>query len=402
LTPASGAALQSKDRIVKIVLSPDSFKDCLPATAVCAALETGVRRAVPDAEIVRLPLADGGEGTLDALEAAGRLDRTRVTVTGPLGTVVESGYGTLEDGKTAIVEMALASGLQLVPPGLRNPLRTTSTGTGQLIRHGLDAGFRDIVIAAGGSATSDCGAGCLQALGIRFLDRSGREIPRPMTGADMGAVADVDALGLHPAVRGSRFRVATDVDNPLLGPAGAVAAYAAQKGASGRDLDILEEGTASLIGVIEEAVGLALADLPGAGAAGGIYAGLAAFAAAERVSGAEWMLEACGFHKAVAGADLVITGEGRLDGQTESGKLAAVVAAACRSAGVPVIAVAGRVDLDPERIAALGFQSAVAASDGSMPLEAAIRNAPALIADAASMAVLRFSGKAITVQGSKR
>ncbi|MBN2202556.1 glycerate kinase, partial [bacterium] len=377
---------------MKIILAPDSFKDSLSAVAVCEAMETGARRVLPDAEIVRLPLADGGEGTIDALAAAGACERVTLTVTDPLSGTVRSEYGVLKRGKTAVIEMASASGLQRVPAGLRNPLHTTTFGTGELIRHSLLSGFRDIVVTTGGSATSDCGSGAVQALGVRFMDGSGREIRSPMTGADMMRVGAVDLSGLPPAVAESRFRVATDVTNPLLGPDGAVAVYAGQKGASGADLEILEQGMANCIDILEAACGLRVRDIPGAGSAGGIAAGLMAVAKAEAVPGIEWVLDACRFRDHLSRADLILTGEGRLDRQTASGKLVHGVARAGGHAGVPVLAVAGRVDLDEDQAAAAGLSGAYAASDASMPLSKAMRNAAGLVADAAERAVREFVG----------
>lgn len=375
---------------MKIIIAPDSFKDSLSAVAACEAMETGVRRALPSAEIVRLPLADGGEGTITALTAAGACDRVPLTVTDPLDRPVRSEYGVLKGGKTAAIEMASASGLQLVPAGLRNPLHTTTFGTGELIRHGLDSGFRDIVVFTGGSATCDCGCGAVQALGVRFMDGSGREIRSPMTGADMMRVCVVDLSGLPAAAAESLFRVATDVTNPLLGPAGAAAVYARQKGASEADIGILEQGMANCIDILEAACGLRVRDIPGAGSAGGIAAGLMAVVKAEAVSGSGWVMEACRFSERISGADLILTGEGRLDRQTLSGKLVTAVARAGRRAGIPVAAVAGRVDLDPSEAEAAGLSRAFAASDASVPLEIAIQNASALVADAADRAVREY------------
>jgi len=298
----------------------------------------------------------------------------------------------MKDGQTAVIEMASASGLQLVPAGLRNPLHTTTFGTGELIRHSLDSGFRDIVVTTGGSATSDCGSGAAQALGVRFMDGSGREIRPPMTGADMIRTGAVDISALLPSARESRFRVATDVTNPLLGPAGAVPVYGRQKGASDADLDILEKGTANLFDIIEAACGFRVRDIPGAGSAGGIAAGLMAFVRAERIPGVDWILDACRFRNQIADADLILTGEGRLDRQTASGKLVRGVARAGGQAGVPVIAVAGRVDLDPSEVEAVGLFAAFPASDASVPLTEALRDAAGLVADAAERAVREFIG----------
>lgn len=375
---------------MKIILAPDSFKDSLSAVEACEAMAKGVRRALPSAEIVRLPLADGGEGTLEALAAAGVCDRVSLTVTDPLGRPVRSGYGVLRDGKTAAIEMASASGLQLVPSGLRNPLHTTTFGTGELIRHSLESGFREIVVFTGGSATCDCGSGALQALGVRFMDGSGREIRSPMMGMDMTRVGAVDLSGLPAAVAESRFRIATDVTNPLLGPSGAAAVYARQKGASEADVGILEQGLANCVDILEAARGLRVRDIPGAGSAGGIAAGLMAVVKAQAVSGAGWVLEACRFSAHLSGADLILTGEGRLDRQTLSGKLVMAVVRAGRAAGVPVIAVSGRVDMNEKQIEKTGLAAAVSASDESMPLEKAMRNAPTLVADAAERAVREF------------
>ncbi|MGE0713240.1 MAG: glycerate kinase [Planctomycetota bacterium] len=360
---------------VKIVLAPNGFKQCLDAVAVCAALAEGVALALPEAEVVELPLADGGEGTTRALVAAagGRLERRRVT--GPLGEAIDAELGVLPDGR-GVVEVAAASGFQLVPPARRDPRRTTSYGTGELMRAAHELGCPELIVGLGGSATNDAGAGIAQALGVRLLDAAGQELERG--GAALARLARIEAAG---ALAGSlRVTIACDVDNPLTGPRGASRTYGPQKGATPAAVEELDAALATFAAVAARDLGRDVAEVPGAGAAGGIGAGLLACTQARLVRGADLVLDAVRFDERVRGADLVITGEGQLDEQTLFRKLPLVVAQRARAAGVPTVALAGRVD--PSARAALhaaGFAGLCGIASEPLALERSLAEAPRLL-----------------------
>ena len=326
---------------MKIVLAPDSFKGTLPATRVCEAMAAGIRRAAPDAEIISLPMADGGEGTVAALLAAAGGERQELKVVGPLGTPVRAAWGLIDHGTTAVIEMAAASGLPLVPAAQRNPFLTTSYGTGQLIAAALDQGCRRLIIGLGGSATVDGGSGMAQALGARFAGAGAADY---MNGAAIARVTAVDLSGLHPALPRSEIIIACDADNPLLGPEGAVMVYAPQKGAAAADLPRLEAHMSHFADVLEAETGKRVRDLPGAGAAGGMAAALMALTSARLRSGVELVMAASGFEKCIKGAGLIVTGEGRFDSQSLHGKAVSGVARAAARAGVPVLVLAGSVE----------------------------------------------------------
>jgi len=378
---------------MKIVLAPDSFKGSLNAEEVCAALRTGLTRVVSDAEIVAVPMADGGEGTTEALIAATGGERLAVDATGPLPgdrPRVTGTLGLLNGGRTAVLEMACVSGLPLVPEEKRDPLHTTSYGTGQLIRAALETGARHVIVGVGGSATCDLGAGMAQALGIRFLRADGREIVEPMTGALLAEVARVERSGLHAAVENSRIEVACDVDNPLLGPLGCAAVYGPQKGATPQVVALLETNLAHAAALIEQSVGRQFRDLPGGGAAGGLAAGLLAFLGAELRPGIDLVLQASGLAGKVRGADLLLTGEGRIDHQTAMGKTISGVARVGREAGVPVVAIVGAIGDGVENLYPLGVTSMFSLAPGPISLEQAMRDGGSLIADAAERVLRLF------------
>lgn len=357
---------------MRIVIAPDGFKGCLSAQEVCEALETGLREVLPTAEIVNIPIADGGDGTAEVLVAAtqGRFVTERVS--GPLGTPTVAQFGLLGDARTAVIEMATASGLALIPPARRNPLLTSTYGTGQLIQDALDLGCRELIIGVGGSATNDAGAGLAQALGVRFLDTEGREIPRA-NGRSLIRIAHIDVSKLDVRLADSRVRVACDVANPLYGPEGAAYVYAPQKGATPLMVEQLDAGLRHFSSLIEKELGRAVADLPGAGAAGGLGAGLAAFCGASLEPGAQVILEVVGLRDRVRGADLLVTGEGRLDNQTGYGKGPFAVAQVGRALQIPVVAVAGAIECAPEQLSAWGISAAWASSAGLASLEEAMR-----------------------------
>jgi glycerate kinase len=372
-------------RPLRLLLAPDAFKGSLSAPRVCAALAEGVRRVVPEAVLRAIPLADGGEGTTEALVAAngGRLQG--VMVTGPLPEEtprVEARLGWLTADK-AVLEMASASGLSLVSPEGRNPLHTTSFGTGELIAAALDAGARHLLVGLGGSATNDLGAGLAQALGARFLDTEGRPMAQPLRGGQLLQVAALDLAGLHPGLAGCRVEVVCDVDNPLLGATGATAVYGPQKGATPAIAAELEAGLAHLIQLVEAATGRRVWERPGAGAAGGMGAMLLALCDGELRPGIELVLAASGLRAALAEADLVLTGEGRVDGQTARGKTISGVARAAAAAGVPVVVIAGEIGPGASDLYGLGVSSLFSLVPGPMDLATAMARTPELLADAA-------------------
>ena len=363
---------------MKIVIAPDSFKGCLNTIGVCQALARGVRRVAPDADVVAIPMADGGEGTIEALVASGRGRIVTVTVTGPLGEPVEASYGVLDEGNKAVIEMAAASGLPLVPVERRNPMQTTTFGTGELIRHALQSGRREFIIGIGGSATTDGGAGMAQALGVQF-QVNGVPVSVPMTGALLGSITAVDATALMPEVRASRFVVACDVDNPLLGPRGAARVYGPQKGATPEQCETLDRNLEHYIERVEQETGRRVRDIPGAGAAGGLGAGLMAFLQARLTPGVDIVLEQTDFLRRIQGASLILTGEGQIDFQTAFGKTPAGVARAARTQRIPVVAVAGSVGRGADALRDIGIEACFPICPGPMTLEESMRRAPELL-----------------------
>ena len=368
----------------RVVVAPDSYKGSLTAASVCDALEKGLRRVDPVIDVVKVPMADGGEGTVQSLVDAtgGRI--IDISVTGPLGEPVNAFFGILGDGVTAAIEMASASGLPLVPQERRDPRVTTTKGTGELIAEAFAAGCRRFIIGIGGSATNDGGAGMAQALGARILDDAGREIGPG--GAELARVASVDVSGIRPELRACKFTVACDVDNPLTGPRGASAVYGPQKGATP---DVVKELDAALAGyaeVVARDLGLELRevrDVPGAGAAGGLGAGLMAFLGASLQRGVEIVVDTVGLRDKMQGADLVITGEGRTDFQTLFGKTPMGVAQVAMDLGIPVVIVSGSIADDARGLYEHGIDALVSIVRGPMALDEAIRRGADLVADAA-------------------
>jgi glycerate kinase len=333
---------------MKVVIAPDSFKECLLAGDVAEALAAGVRAADGSAEIDLCPMADGGEGTVGAMVSATGGQVRVAAVTGPMGEAVQASFGLLGASAsapvalTAVIEMAAASGLALVEPLRRNPMLATTYGTGELILAALDAGAEDVLIGIGGSATVDGGCGCVQALGVRFIDAAGRCLQPGLGGGDLSAIRHVDLSGRDARLARSRVGVACDVTNPLTGPDGAAAVYGPQKGATPEMVALLEDALANLAEVIRRDLGLDVEHLAGSGAAGGLGAGLVAFAGAWLRRGVEVVAGAVGLARRLAGADLCITGEGRLDRQSLSGKTAVGVARLAAAAHVPVVCIPGQ------------------------------------------------------------
>ncbi len=358
---------------MRIVIAPDSFKESMTAAEAAAAIERGVHAALPDAECVLLPLADGGEGTLDALAAALGAQRREVATGDALGRPVRAAFAVARDG-LAVVEVAQAIGLALIPPAERDVLHATTAGVAELVLAALDAGATRLLVGLGGTATCDGGAGLLAGLGLRLLDVDGRLVRPDPDG--LAGLASADASRLDRRVAATPVSLACDVTNPLLGPDGAAAVFGPQKGATAEQVPVLNAALARLADALVTAGFADVRDRPGAGAAGGLGAAFLALGA-ERRSGFEVVAEAIGLESAIASADLVITGEGSLDAQTGSGKAPAGVARLAARHGVPALAFAGRV---PDRAAArqLGFAAAVPISSG-LPLDEALTRGPALL-----------------------
>ena len=370
---------------MKVVIAPQSFKGSISALDAARAMEEGVLRAVPDAEIVLAPVADGGDGTLEILvEATGGHIRT-ATVTGPVGRPVRAEWGALGDGQTAVIELARTSGLALLSPDDLDPMRATTYGFGEVIREALDAGFRSFIVGIGGSATNDGGAGMAQALGIRLLDAAGHDLP-PGGGA-LADLRSIDTSGLDERAVDSRFSVACDVSNPLTGPEGAAAVYGPQKGATPAMVERLDAALKNLAEVVERDIGMRIDSVPGSGAAGGLGGGLMAFLNGTLAAGVDIVLDQVGLDEKLEGANLVITGEGRLDFQTVYNKAPIGVARRARRRGIPVIAVSGSLGEGFEDVHAGGIDAVVSILRAPMTLDEASARAGELIAEATAEAI---------------
>ncbi|MBD3386122.1 glycerate kinase [candidate division KSB1 bacterium] len=361
---------------MKIILAPDAFKGSMTAEQACAAMERAAKAVLPEALIDSIPLADGGEGTVQALVTATNGKTIECRVNGPLGDEVTAQYGILGNENTAVIEMASASGLPLVPADQRNPLKTTTFGTGQLIRHAVEKKVDKIIIGIGGSATTDCGTGMAQALGVRFIGHDDSEIDEFMTGERMGSVKDIDT---HQCLETPNVVVACDVSNPLLGPDGAVFVYSSQKGATTDQLSLLEKKMAHIIDIIERKSGKEVRNIPGAGAAGGLGAGLMAFLQANLCPGIDIVLDACHFGERIRNADVIVTGEGAIDRQTLHGKTISGVLQHANPLNIPVIALAGSVADDIDDLYKTGLLSAFSICSRPMSLEEALDKGEALV-----------------------
>ena len=357
--------------VMKLVFASDSFKGSLTSAEIAGLLERVAQEMLPDAECVSCPIADGGEGTIDAIASGCAGARIGVPAHDGLMRNVEGEVLLCEDGK-AFVEVASTCGLTLLGQAERNPLATTSYGVGECIRFALDKGFGSVFVALGGSCTNDGGMGCLRALGVRFFDAAGCELHG--FGRDLAAVARIDVSGLHPQVEHAEFTILGDVDNPLLGPQGATWTFGRQKGADDSRLEQLEAGMAHYAEVIASVFPDARFDVPGFGAAGGLGMALAVFLGARIRSGVEAVLDLVGFDSVAEGATLVVTGEGKLDGQSLRGKAMSGVIAHSKRLGVPVAAICGQVALEDRDLHRMGLRCAVSASAGQ-PLERAMANA---------------------------
>ncbi|MDD4362797.1 MAG: glycerate kinase [Atribacterota bacterium] len=327
---------------MKVVIAPDSFKGSLTAIEIADALEKGVKKSLPDSQVEKVPMADGGEGTVQCLVNNTNGKIIEKEVTGPLGTKVKAMFGILGDGKTAALEMASASGLPLVPIEKKNPLITTTYGTGELIKAALDYGCRKMIIGIGGSATNDGGAGMVQALGVRLLNEDGKEIE--FGGAQLAEIAKIDISGLDPRIQETEILVASDVQNPLCGDTGASRIYGPQKGATEEMILVLDKALAHFADIIKRDLNKDIKDLPGAGAAGGLGAGLIAFLDAELKPGIDIVIETVKMQEMVSDADLVITGEGEISASTIYGKTPIGVAKVAKKYNLPVISVSALID----------------------------------------------------------
>ena len=366
---------------MRIVIAPNAFKGSLSALEAATAIGEGIRNAMPDADLVLVPIADGGDGTVDALVAATQGDRRTLRVRGPLGDPVDAEYGLIDGGSTAVIEMAKAAGLALVPKDNRDPRITTTYGVGELLQHAYDAGARHFVVGIGGSATNDGGAGMAQAFGYHLLDERGLELPPG--GLALKRLARIHVGGVHANWKQAEVEVACDVTNPLTGPRGASAVYGPQKGATPEMVAELDAALHHFAEIIRRDLGVDVEPLPGAGAAGGLGAGLVAFTGARLGPGAEMVMEALRFDERLTGAQLVITGEGRLDSQTARfGKGPAAVARHAKKAGIPVVAIGGSIADETElRLLFDGLEATVVEPSS---LEDAIAQARPLLVRAAS------------------
>ena len=373
---------------MKIIIAPDSFKGSMTAMEAAEAIGKGVKKAARDAEMLLVPVADGGEGTMDSLVAATGGRKAYVTVTGPLLEPVQAAYGILGDGETCVIEMASASGICLVEREKLNPLEATTYGTGELIKSALDDGLRKFILAIGGSATNDGGIGMLQALGLKVTVSSGKEAG--LGAAAIGEITDFDESGFDPRIKDCEFLIASDVDNPLVGPRGASRVFGPQKGATAEMVELLDGYLSRWADLVERKKGIRLHDRPGAGAAGGIGGAFQAFFPSVTKRGIDIVIEYTRLAEKMAGADCVFTGEGQIDFQTASGKTPMGVAQEAKKKGVPVFALAGSVGGGIEELYPYGITSVHSIIHAPMTLEEAITNGPVLLERAAEQVMRTF------------
>lgn len=360
---------------MKLLFASDSFKGTLSSEQTMELLTRAAQEVFPSCQCTGVPVADGGEGTTDAVIAATGGGRIPVRVHGPLMEPVDTYYGKL-DGDRAVLEMAAASGLPLVPDALKNPENTTTYGTGELLKDALDKGFTDISIAIGGSATNDGGMGCMRALGVRFLDAQGTELEG--RGADLGRVAQIDLSGMDARIQNTTFTVMCDVNNPLCGKDGATYTFGPQKGGTPEILDRLERGMQNYRDVLTRTFGINPDDIPGSGAAGGLGAALLVFLGATLKSGIETVLDLIDFDRRLEGVTLVVTGEGRTDWQSCFGKVMQGVGMRCKTHGVPAVALVGAMGDGAEQILDYGICSIMTTVNAVMELDEALGNAEEL------------------------
>lgn len=379
---------------MKIVIAPDSFKGSLNAIDTAKSMERGIKNAFPHAETMLIPMADGGEGTLETLVAATQGRTKNVVVKGPLGDEVNANYGILGDNETCIIEMAKASGLCLVEKDSLNPLIATTYGTGQLIKEALDDGYRNFILAIGGSATNDGGAGMLQALGMKLIDRKGQDVA--YGGGHLGDICTIDTESFDSRISESGFIIASDVQNPLIGMNGASSVFGPQKGATDKMVQSLEENMCHWANLVESVTGVHLHDLPGAGAAGGIGGAFQAFFPSRTQRGVDVVMEFAKLNEALSNADLVLTGEGQVDIQTGSGKTPMGVAQAAKDKNVPTIIVAGSVGPGFELLYQHGVISVNSILSRPMQLAEAIVQAADLVELCAEQVVRTYFSHALS------
>lgn len=373
---------------MKIVIAPDSFKGSLSAVEAADSIKKGIKKAFPAAETVLLPIADGGEGTMETLVVATGGSRKHVSVTGPLGEAVEAEYGVLGDGETCVIEMASASGLACIASDKLNPRLATTYGTGELIKQALDDGFQSFILAIGGSATNDGGAGMLQALGMKLLEEEGKEIS--FGGAELARIHSIDMSGFDKRIKNRKFLIASDVQNPFIGPDGASSVFGPQKGATLEDVKMLDQCLAHFANEVEKVTGIHLHDRPGAGAAGGLGGAFQAFFPAEMRRGIDIVIEYTKLQQALMGADLVITGEGQVDFQTASGKTPMGVAQAAKSQGIPSIILAGSIGPGVETLYPFGVVSVNSIINQPMMLSEAMERASELLEHCSEQVIRSF------------
>jgi glycerate kinase len=380
----------------RIIVAPDSFKESLTAAQVASHIVDGIRKVLPAAEVIEIPLSDGGEGLTDALISGTGGQFISREVTGPLGEKVTARFGILGDNQTAVIEMAEASGLALVPRERRNPMITTTYGTGELIKAALDMGCRRMIVGIGGSATNDGGSGMAEALGVRLLDANGKTIPRGAQG--LLRLHTIDMSTADPRLPHTEILVACDVTNPLCGPTGASYVYGRQKGANPEMLPVMDQALLKLASVIKRDIQVEVQELSGAGAAGGLGAGLMAFAGGKLRSGLGMVFEILDFETRLAGGvDLVITGEGQINSQTLFGKVPAGVAQLAKKYHLPVLALVGSIGPGAEKVYEAGIDAIMSITPGPVSLEEAMARAGELVGDAAARAmrlIMLGSGKA--------
>ena len=365
---------------MKIVIAPQGFKAGISGLAAAEAIARGVAAVDPDAETVLAPVADGGDGTLNALVDATGGQVFTSTITGPLGQPLEARWGVMGDGSTAVIEMALASGLALVPQRRRNPRVTTTAGTGEILKEAMNRGYTRVIVGLGGSATNDGGAGMATALGARFLDSEGR--PLPPGGSALARLDRIETQGLHPALGQATIIAATDVTNPLCGPDGASAVFGPQKGANPEMVQELDAALANFARVVARDLHRDVSEQPGAGAAGGLGAGLMAFAGATLQSGIDMVCEVLQFDALLQGADLVITGEGRADRSTIFNKAPAGVARHAQAHGVPTVLLAGSLGSGYEELYDHGLAAVVCIADRPMSFDVSLSRSAELLESA--------------------
>ena len=368
--------------MLKVAIAPDSFKGSMTAMQAASCIETGLKRVLKGVSCRKIPMADGGEGTVQAIVDATGGTFLKRTVSDPLGRRIKATFGLSGDGKTAVMEMAEASGLALLKPRERNPMKTSTYGTGEMMQHALKLGVRKILIGIGGSATNDGGTGMARALGVKFLDANGKLVPEG--GGSLGKIARIDMSGLDPRLKGVDVEVACDVDNPLTGRHGAAQVYGPQKGATPDMVKQLDAGLRALAGVVKSDMNMSILKEPGSGAAGGLGGGLMAFVKGRLRPGVDIVIDSVKLARGIKGCDLVITGEGRMDHQTAFGKTPAGVARTAKALGVPVVAICGCLGKNPEVVHTIGIDAFFSALEENVAEEELPKRGPVMLTNCAA------------------